>query len=151
MDETRISRSETAWPVLNVRGPAEPDPLVPPGEYDGYAKHAEIVHLAFGRQPSRRLVIFFELRGGPYDGTRLRFIATLPKDKRLAPSAKLYRAWVVANLGRPPARVDRFDLGLFEHKLFTICVRTVERDRHQRALPECNRYSIVDALVERIA
>jgi hypothetical protein len=71
--------------------------------------------------------------------------------KGVAPSSKLLRSWVVANNGQHPSRADRLALDVFRHKLFRVRVRTVDRDRNQECLPQSNRYSVIDALLERIA
>jgi len=161
LDAENVSRTEDVeeklWPHADLRCGREADPLIPPGEYDAYAKAADIVIMRFGRQSAERLVIVFEIRGGPRDGAHLRFIVPLPPRKRgvfgksPAPSSKFFRAWVVANCGRRPDRSDRMSLEVFRHKLFRIRVRTVQNDRNQERLPECNQYSVVDALLERIA
>jgi len=148
---------DEAWPSLDLRVSRAPDPLIPSGDYDAYSKRFEMVSMRLGGENVERLVIFFEVRGGPCDGTLLRFIVPLPPRRRgafmkgVAPSSKLLRSWVVANNGQHPSRADRLALDVFRHKLFRVRVRTVDRDRKQERLPECNRYSVIDALLERIA
>src|SRR5262245_33478840 len=140
------------WPDISVRlGPV--DPLIPPGDYDAYASSYESVSMRVGNQVVHRLVLLFEIRGGPHHGARLRFFLPLPPRNRsgflksLAPSSKLYRSWVVANNGRHPARRDRLSLDVFRHKLFRIRVRTTISDRTQQTLAACNQYSVVEALL----
>jgi hypothetical protein len=135
----------------------DPPPLLPPGEYDAYAEYAHFETFKFGRQKAERLVVRLEVRGGPYDGTKLNFYCPAPERKNgafrrpVGARTKFYRSWVVANAGRQPERGQTMSLDVFRHKLFRIRVRTVPMDRNQSPLSRCNRYSIVDALVERIA
>lgn len=106
-----------------------------------------------------RLTLFikFEIHGGPYDGAELFFAIPLPprdrhgRSKAVAPSSKLYRAWVVASGGQKPTRRDRLTLEAFKHRLFRVVVRTVTHDSEQRELPKDQRYSVIDRLLERLA
>src|SRR5262249_43637053 len=143
--------------TLDVEAGDESKPFVPKGEYDAYANGAAIKEIPFGKQREERFIISLAIRGGQYDGTVLFFYATVPPighngRRRPAPDAsRLYRAWIVANGGRKPRRGERPRFDLFRHKLFRIRVREVHKDRRQGALPHPCYYSVVDALLERIA
>jgi hypothetical protein len=113
--------------------------------------------MRFDGQRVTRLVITLELRGGPHDAEELKlYLSTPPRhngcfSRQPGSKSVYYRAWVVANRGRPPLRGQEMSFEVFRNGLFRIRVRTVKTDRRQRPLPPCLRYSVVDALLERLA
>jgi hypothetical protein len=149
------------WPELgDLRPSRDPDPLVPPGEYHASCESAAICPMFGGRL---RLVLAFRIRGyaaAPcvHAGKIVRMYATLPpRDKHghfrhgVALSSKFYRAWVVARGGVRPRRRDRMSLDPFKNGLFLVRVRTVDEDSNQDPLPPVQRYSVIDAILERLA
>jgi hypothetical protein len=78
----------------------------------------------------------------------LQFICELPKNNKVSARSKFMRAWEVAN-GGPAKRRDRLKLNVFRGRMFVIDVGDVDRDRNQVKLAK--PYSVVRALVERIA
>jgi hypothetical protein len=56
---------------------------------------------------------------------------------------------IVADYSR--ARPDRVSLRRFMDFLFSVEVRTVERDYHQQPLSACNRYEVVDQIIEVVS
>ncbi len=103
-----------SWPDLDLRPARDPDPLIPPGLYDGRGIKGEVHHSLGGRL---KFFLTLELIGGPHDGVKLQFISTLPRKGRgIAPSSKYYRAWTVANGGRRPTRRDRMSPGIFRDR-----------------------------------
>jgi len=96
---------------------------------------------------SRRFMLTFEVINHPHaSGTRLEFVCELPQ--KVGGKSKFVRAWEVAN-GGPAKRRDRLKLNVFRSRMFVIDVGDVDRDRRQVKLPR--PYSVVRAIVERIA
>jgi hypothetical protein len=143
------------WPDFpDLRPSRDPDPLLPPGEYDAICNAFDFRPTFQGRQS---LFLRFEIFGGPYDKANVYFIAAMPPRKQgrfvrgIALSSKFYRAWTVASGGRRPARRDRMSLEPFQNKMFRIRLRTVVMDHQRRPLAPVHQYSVVDEVLERIA
>ena len=150
-----VSAPDAAWPALpDLRPARDPDPLLPPGDYDAICNAADVRPTFQGRWS---LFLTFQIYGSPYDGARVHFIAPLPPRQRgrfaraHPHSSKFYRAWIIASGGQRPSRRDRMSLEPFKHKMFRIRVRTVVKDHQQRPLLLSLQYSVVDELLERLA
>ena len=154
MNDDHVAASDDGWDELDVRLGWDAPPLVPPGDHYQATPAGAKIRESYGGEP--RLHMAFTIRGGPYDGKTVPFICTLPRRSRgrwvsgVPPSSRFFRAWCVAN-GGPPRRHDRMGLHVFKRHLFRIRVRLVTTDRARQPLPEAVRYSVVDALLEKIA
>ena len=75
----------------------------------------------------------------------------LPEPGRpLSPTSKLARVFDLV-LGPRKVRLDRLPMRHLKHKLFRVVVGTVEHDHEGRPLPTENQYSVIRAVLERLA
>jgi len=142
---------------INAPTAPAPDAIVPDSEYDVFGKCARAETFRFDGKPVTRLVVTYEIRGGPYDGEELKLVLPMPPRsngrfiQQPSSGSVYYRAWVVANYGHRPLRGQVMTFDIFERGLFRIRSRTVTTDKRQRPLPLCNHYSVVDAILARLA
>ncbi len=123
-------------------------PLVAPGRYPAVFVRAER-RLPFGRHA---IYLHFELMAtapeqASADGVHLYLSCPLRSDGKVAPSSKYARLWEFV-AGVRATRRDRMSSRIFAAKVFTVEVRTVTTDHHQRPLPEALRYSMIAHIVE---
>lgn len=146
---------EGLWPDLRVVLEA-PRPRIAPGLYE--ARSVDLKTFSVFRR--RCLALYFDVYEGEAVGGRV--IARVPMyfrlprlDRPLRSSSKLARVFQLVN---PSARRrDRLPLNVLRSKLWRVEVGDVaegsERDErgHGRALHQAQRYSIVRAVLERLA
>jgi hypothetical protein len=135
--------------------------LLPPGTYTVQTQKAIVAN---GMFKGRRLLLYAEIVGGPYeridapelgggphDGAILFWACPLPAlGKRPAHSSKFNRAWLLT-AGRRPHRGERQSPLMLEGKRFRAKVETVEKDHSGHPLPEPARYSVIRHLLRREA
>ena len=124
-------------------------PLIPPGKYSArYTGHR--THIMFAR--AHKVILEFEVCEGPYARNRIPHYGRAKRVAQptgsggkftLSAGGDLYRR-VLRVLDRNKVRADRISLAAFRSMLFTIHVRTVDKDSRGAPLPEAARYSVVD-------
>ena len=128
-------------------------PLIPPGPYEAYggpAKRRRVFRTAKlavswtilipGTEAPERVTLsrFYNVHDAP--GRRL----------KVGASSDYQREWIMV-ARRRPSRRDRLSPRVFHGAVCLVEVATVERDSHQRLLPEHARYSVVRRLIEHRA
>ena len=98
----------------------------------------------FGKDSPERLFVTFKLIEPGYDGEQL-WMSLQVRD-RPTPASKFYRAWTIANEGRP-RRGERLVFKRFVSSVFRVRCRSVTRNSRQRLLTEDERYTVVDEIV----
>lgn len=120
--------------------------LIPAGDYEGIIYKYDKA-FAFGRQV---LFLWFQISQGEFMGTELWIPFNLwKKSNKIPAGSKYYRAWCIANNGRP-TRGDRISPRIFIKRRFLISVVTVSKDAKQRKLPDFLQYSRGDNVIQRL-
>ena len=138
------------WPDLGIA--AQPSfPRIPAGRYQ--ARTADLrTFVAFRRRILRLDVDVF--RGEALNGVvlaRLPLFFRLPDHGRpLSPSSKLARLYDLI-VGPRVLRHDRLHLRVLRGKLLLVEVNDVTKDGEGRPLADHSRYSVVRAVLERLA
>lgn len=99
----------------------------------------------FGKDSPRK--IFFEcqvLYGEEHEGLEL--WAPMNYPELPGPSSRYYRAWTIANEGKPGRR-DRMTPKRFLDSVFIVRCKEVAQDHRRQPLPEENRYTIIGEFV----
>lgn len=118
--------------------------LLPDGEYE-----AECVsHQDRFWSKGRKLFLNFRITiPWEWKGERVFMAFNMPRDGRITPGMKYYRAWRAVNGGRPPSKNAKMSPRLFLYKHFRICTRTVKPKDNGEEMPSAYWYSVVDRIL----
>lgn len=126
------------------------DPLIPAGEYLAMFKDHRVVELRMFRGAPKVFIRFKLVDAGPHTGVvlyRAYRVKHRIDDRRFVVGRRSTLLAMMVRVLDLRNRPEHLDVRSLAHKLFTIRVRTVTHDAHQRPLPDALHYSVVDDVV----